>query len=550
MSVTPVLYPSVRLCNPQSILNLYQASTLSHVVSDAVPTNCASNIVSAVSTTTMSNDDSNPTTNASANITDYLAPVTPDKEPITFVDNDATIEGILYEIGRFFKRNGLFQLLLKHRAVSLSNGKLAVEAINTVWFTTGKVSDDKHSFDDPCPPSATRFANAVATAARSGTAAPTDLTGKNVPKGLEYSVILAPHMVESEDARLLKSLNYTFGSAESVETLIDDAEGSGLKFLELLRARAAQATAIDRSLSMASHARIIRDGVPGELDLVSFKQFLKEYKKAKLHLRPTSRQVADAEVEMINLIANKCEKTREIYNLRLEAAKPTSLDTASAILLGILRARVRSEQIDEVTSGAKPLALASERVPLQPAAPNRSPGSAPIDATALAAALSGALQGNVPAELKKSLSTALAATLKAVADPRKLGAGTDDTEKPTIPRGADGKPNKWVQGMSLCNCGVNGGKHLFKDCPKKKEAEKAKKAKELAAAAEVVKAAGNETAAVAAGSAEAELSRQLAALLASISPAHVAPANGSPAVGDLLGDLLSGPCGNASADGE
>ena len=26
--------------------------------------------------------------------------------------------------------------------------------------------------------------------------------------------------------------------------------------------------------------------------------------------------------------------------------------------------------------------------------------------------------------------------------------------------------------MALCRCGVNGGKHLFKDCPKKREKEK------------------------------------------------------------------------------
>ena len=24
---------------------------------------------------------------------------------------------------------------------------------------------------------------------------------------------------------------------------------------------------------------------------------------------------------------------------------------------------------------------------------------------------------------------------------------------------------KWVEGMRTCRCGINGGKHLFKDCP-------------------------------------------------------------------------------------
>ena len=68
---------------------------------------------------------------STANTDNYLVPVTIDKEPITFNGNDATIEGTLYECGRFYKRNGLFQTLFAHRAVALSNGKLAVESPNT-----------------------------------------------------------------------------------------------------------------------------------------------------------------------------------------------------------------------------------------------------------------------------------------------------------------------------------------------------------------------------------------------------------------------------------
>ena len=88
---------------------------------------------------------------STANTDNYLVPVTIDKEPIIFNGNDATIEGTLYECGRFYKRNGLFQPLFSHRAVALSNGKLAVESPNTVYFTTGKIVD-AHDFDDPCPP--------------------------------------------------------------------------------------------------------------------------------------------------------------------------------------------------------------------------------------------------------------------------------------------------------------------------------------------------------------------------------------------------------------
>ena len=34
-----------------------------------------------------------------------------------------------------------------------------------------------------------------------------------------------------------------------------------------------------------------------------------------------------------------------------------------------------------------------------------------------------------------------------------------------MPRDSDGNITKWVEGMRTCRCGINGGKHLFKECP-------------------------------------------------------------------------------------
>ena len=154
------------------------------------------------STSTLSNN-----TNTDLN---HLVPVTIDKEPIIFEDNDATIEGILYEVGRFYKRNGLFQMLFKHRAVPLSNGKLAVDSVNTVYFTSGKIIDP-HDFDDPCPPTTKRFADAVLTYTSSGRSAPPDLSDKPIPAQFAASIIHAPYQVEHGTAQLLKSLGYGGG---------------------------------------------------------------------------------------------------------------------------------------------------------------------------------------------------------------------------------------------------------------------------------------------------------------------------------------------------
>ena len=87
----------------------------------------------------MSSTDVNETSTLSHHTdNNFLKPVYTDQSPILWDGNDATIEGTLYEVGRFFKRNGLFQTFLKHHAVPLSNGKLAVDSANAVYYTSGR----------------------------------------------------------------------------------------------------------------------------------------------------------------------------------------------------------------------------------------------------------------------------------------------------------------------------------------------------------------------------------------------------------------------------
>ena len=100
------------------------------------------------------------TTLSTADNTDPFIPKYTDGTPIQWDGNYAhiVIDGALYETGRYYKRTGLFQLFFKHRAVALSNGRIAVESFNAVWFTSGRVTDSlasgktSHDFDDPCPP--------------------------------------------------------------------------------------------------------------------------------------------------------------------------------------------------------------------------------------------------------------------------------------------------------------------------------------------------------------------------------------------------------------
>ena len=433
-------------------------------------------------------------------------PVSTDKAKLEWDGNDATILGLLFETGRYYRRKGLFQPLLRDRSVALSNGRLAVEHPSAVHFLTGAITENR-GFDDPCPPTVDRLRehnDEVGLGTRAGTAQ-TELD--KVPDDHKSTIIVAKHSVEKEDSNLLHSLSYVFGSAEPSEALLEDADGSGLDLLRLLRERGKAASPRDKALVTTKFSSIVRDGVRGELTLGSFSAFIKAYKSAKRNIAPASRPQPEAEVEMINVIAMKDSASRELYELKTATTPPTDLDSASKVLTDMLRGRVRCEEIDGIASGATDLALAATKK-------CAGPGCDAVSA-ALAAA------GINPSVLKPAQLEALVSAL-APPDPRLRDAGKD---KRNIPRDKDGKPNKWVDGMALCRCGVNGGKHLFKDCPKmkaKKEKEKAALAAAAALATESKGATGAGT-----GPTEDQLRSLLAALFSATVPTVELPATES-----------------------
>ena len=416
----------------------------------------------------MSTHDDNERSTLSTNT---LIPVSSDKTPLAWDGNDATILGLLHETGRHYKNKGLFQPLLRDRAVALSNGRLAVEDPNTVYFVSGTIVETR-SFDDPCPPTIDRITehnDEVGLGTRAGTE---QALLDAVPDDHRHSIIIAKHCVEKEDSSFLHSLSYVFGNAEPSEQLLEESDGSGLEFLRLLRVRGNSANSRDKALVATKFSSLINGGVRGELTLDSFSAFLKLYKAARRNIPPLSRPPAVAEAEMISIIAIKDPASRELYELKAEAKPPATLEAAAEILINMLRGRVRCEEIDQLAAGATDLssrALAATKTDLPAVKPPSGLGAA-LAAVGIDASM-----------LKPEQLSALVSAL-APADPRKTGAGKLEVH---VPRGADGKPNKWVEGMAICRCGLQGGKHLFKDCPKTKE--KAKKA--LAAAALASKAA-------------------------------------------------------------
>ena len=238
--------------------------------------------------------------------TDHLVPVDSDKEPIVWDGNDAHIAGILYEVGLYYETQGLFQSLFEHRAVTLSNGKLAVESLSSIPFILGDISDGS-SFDSPCPADAVqRLVDANATTLASGgtiVAAPGTID-RDMP------FIIAKYHVKAEVSRLLTSLKHVIAGAPNAGNLLEAARGDGFKLLKALRDREKLADGRDRALATTRHQSIILKGVQSELTLASLDAFLKTYRRAKRHLPPSSRQSDAEELEMINSIAYRAGRRR------------------------------------------------------------------------------------------------------------------------------------------------------------------------------------------------------------------------------------------------
>ena len=156
---------------------------------------------------------------------------------------------------------------------------------------------------------------------------------------------------------------------------------------------------------------------------------------------------------MINLIALKDASLRQLYELKATSTPPSTLTEAVTIIQGILRSRIRAEELDQVNSSA------SEPLPVLAAKTETKPD--------LTAALLALIAKLAPADPDKPIAD------KPKRGSKEKGKGKDNDKKVNVPRNKDGKVLRWVEGMDSCKCG---GKHLYRDCTDPRYALPEKKA--------------------------------------------------------------------------
>ena len=81
----------------------------------------------------MSARDISMTSESTVNL-DILQPTDLDGELLQWDGNNAKIIGLLDACGKHYTRKGIFQTFFQHRAVLLSNGKIAIPSKLTILF--------------------------------------------------------------------------------------------------------------------------------------------------------------------------------------------------------------------------------------------------------------------------------------------------------------------------------------------------------------------------------------------------------------------------------
>ena len=400
----------------------------------------------------MSNHLDTSTLSTTAVTTDSNVPVNFDNKPIIWDKNDAAIAGALHQFGLWSKRQDRFETLFEFHAYS-NRGKIYMDTVQSYSFITGTVSGT-HDFDDPCPPTPVRVAKIVAAATAAKTAPPT--FAASMGPGDSNLYIVNPMEVRKHRADLLVSLNHVFGKADWARSETEKAAGNGLKYLDTLRQRAAAASIKDRTAISAKFDSVKRSGVLGSLSLDSIDSFLLDYEQALTCLPPAQRPTDEVEAQMISTIAMRDPETRNLYEFKAESTPPSSLEEATNILKGILRGRVRNDEIDQYITGAPGTALAAAHpTGAAPCAPCEDP------ITVLTAAV---------AKLAATVDKIKSPGRK---DPRKTPDKDKDKTVVTAPRNADGSVKEWISGMAKCKY-CDGG-HLHRDCTSDKAKEESGK---------------------------------------------------------------------------
>ena len=399
-------------------------------------------------------------------------PTSLDGKPIIYSGNPAHAEGVLYQLKKCVERTGKFSVLLRHHAVMLTSGKMAIASLQSVPFITGDY-DDKRNFDSPCPADIEERINDWDTAAvlTSG-AVPTFTRLTTRPADFSSEYIINAALVSKEDTDFQVWLASIFAIPDDLEAFLDEANGSGIKMTNLLRAEVLKAVARDRALIRAEYNLVVKRGIPGAVTLENFNAFIKEHDASARNLPIAAKPSDETIMQMIQDVMLRDTTIGEMYDLISSTTPPKTLKETLDQARALLRGRQTKAAQDALERGGGERALKAQQQQQQQPSTEQQLAQLAGEMRKLKSDHAALLAGSDPDKDKnKDTRKRMADLMRSV-----KGGGADK-----VPRDDAGRVTKWVQGMDLCACEANvngttdaeigGAKHLFRDCPNRGLAE-------------------------------------------------------------------------------
>ena len=345
-------------------------------------------------------------------------------DPVTLDDNPAHVAGFLYEVSRYFQREGLHSALIRYGAVVLKNGTTAVSQLNQIPFVLQSITYASgakpvtYTIESPFP---MEVDDAIATYTGLDPSHNFDpFTVKTVPSGFIHQ----PLIVQQEDAKLGGMLLRAIEDETFREEMQDKSGGNGRVLLQLLADHGKTAKPRDITLVTTKYNTVASAGVSGPLTRESFNEWIKLLLKARRAVPPKSRSSDEQICEIIDQVffGDQAGDLGNLYELHLSQHRPGgNLVKHLKMARDLLSGRERSNQILEAKS--KMSLLSGVVVP----EPSVIEALARGDGAAAVALFSGPSKD--PVKTKRTF------------DPG------------SIPRDAQGRVSEWVPGMSNCPCG-------------------------------------------------------------------------------------------------
>ena len=194
-------------------------------------------------------------------------------DPVTLDDNPAHVAGFLYEVSRYFQREGLHSALIRYGAVVLKNGTTAVSQLNQIPFVLQSIiyaSGAKpvtYTIESPFPIEVDDAIAAYTGLDPSHNFDP--FTVKTVPSGFIHQ----PLIVQQEDAKLSGMLLRAIEDETFREEMQDKSGGDGRVMLQLLADHGKTAKPRDITLVTTKYNTVASAGVSGPLTRESFNEF-------------------------------------------------------------------------------------------------------------------------------------------------------------------------------------------------------------------------------------------------------------------------------------